>query len=44
MFVSINVIINTCEEYILTNERQILLYDVNDVIGISVGKKPEWNV
>jgi len=43
IFVSINGFTNTCEEYVLTNDRQILLYDVNDVIGMSEGKKPEWN-
>ena len=43
IFVSINGFSNTCEEYVLTNDRQILLYDVNDVIGMSEGKKPEWN-
>ena len=43
IFVSINGFSNTCEEYVLTNDRQILLYDVNDVIGMSEGNKPEWN-
>ena len=43
IFVSINGFSNTCEEYVLKNDRQILLYDVDDVIGMSEGKKPEWN-
>ncbi len=43
IFVSINGFSNTCEEYVLTNDRQILLYDVNDVIEMNEGKKPEWN-
>ena len=29
------------EEFV--KDKPILLYDVNDVIGMSEGKKPEWN-
>ena len=43
IFVSINGFTNTCEKYVQTLDRQILLYDVNDVIGMSEGKKLEWN-
>ncbi len=43
IFVSINGFTNTCEKYVQTLDRQILLYDVNDVIGMSEGRKPEWN-
>ena len=43
IFVSINIFKNTCEKYVQTLDRQILLYDVNDVIGMSEGSKPELN-
>ncbi len=41
IFVSIHGFSNTCEEFV--KDKPILLYDVNDVIGMSEGKKPEWN-
>jgi hypothetical protein len=43
IFVSINGFTNTCEKFVQTSDRQILLYDVNDVIGMSEGNKPKWN-
>jgi restriction endonuclease Mrr len=43
IFVSINGFTHTCEKFVQTSDRQILLYDVNDVIGMSEGRKPEWN-
>ena len=43
IFVSINGFTNTCEKYVQTLDRQILLYNVNDVIGMSEGNRPEWN-
>ena len=41
IFVSINGYTDTCEEFV--KDKPILLYDVDDVIGMSEGKKPEWN-
>ena len=41
IFVSIHGFTNTCEEWV--EDKPILLYDVNDVIGMSEGNKPEWN-
>ena len=41
IFVSIHGFTNTCEEFV--KDKPILLYDVDDVIGMSEGKKPEWN-
>ena len=41
IFVSIHGFTSTCEEFV--EDKPILLYDVNDVIGMSEGKKPEWN-
>jgi restriction endonuclease Mrr len=41
IFVSIHGFSNTCEEFV--KDKPILLYDVDDVIGMSEGKKPEWN-
>jgi restriction endonuclease Mrr len=41
IFISIHGFTNTCEEFI--KDKPILLYDVDDVIGMSEGKKPEWN-
>ena len=38
IFVSINGFTHTCEKFVQTSDRQILLYDVNDVIGMS-----EWD-
>ena len=43
IFVSINGFTNTCEEYVLTSDRQIKLFDIDDVIKMSEGEKPEWN-
>ena len=40
IFVRIHGFSNTCEEWV--KDKPILLYDVNDVIGMSEGKKPEW--
>ena len=41
IFVSIHGFTRTCKDFI--KDKPILLYDVNDVIGMSEGKKPEWN-
>ena len=41
IFVSIHGFSNTCEEFV--KDKPILLYDVDDVIRMSEGKKPEWN-
>ena len=41
LIVSIHGFTSTCEEFV--EDKPILLYDVNDVIGMSEGKKPEWN-
>ena len=38
IFVSIHGFTSTCEEFV--EDKPILLYDVNDVIGMSEGKKP----
>ena len=43
IFVSINGFTHTCEEYVLTSDRQIKLFDIDDVIKMSEGEKPEWN-
>ena len=43
IFVSINGFTHTCEKFVQTSDRQIKLFDVDDVIGMSEGKKPEWN-
>ena len=40
IFVSINGFSNTCEKFV--KDKPILLYDVDDVIGMSEAKKPEW--
>ena len=40
IFVSIHGFSNTCEEFV--KDKPIILYDVDDVIGMSEGKKPEW--
>ena len=41
IFVSIHGFSNTCEEFV--KDKPILLYYLDDVIGMSEGKKPEWN-
>ena len=41
IFVSINGFSNTCEEFV--KDKPILLYDVDDVVRMMEGKKPEWN-
>jgi hypothetical protein len=41
IFVSIHGFTRTCKDFI--KDKPILLYDVDDVIGMSEGKKPEWN-
>jgi len=41
IFVSIHGFTRTCKDFI--KDKPILLYDVNDVIEMSEGKKPEWN-
>ena len=41
IFVSIHGFSNNCEEFV--KDKPILLYDVDDVIRMSEGKKPEWN-
>ncbi len=40
IFVSINGFTVVCEEFV--KDKPNLLYDVDDVIGMSEGKKPEW--
>ena len=42
IFVSINGFTHTCEEYVLTSDRQIKLFDIDDVIKMSEGEKPKW--
>ena len=41
IFVSIHGFSNTCEEWV--KDKPILLYDVDDVVRMMEGKKPEWN-
>jgi len=41
IFVSIHGFSNTCEEFV--KDKPILLYDVDDVVRMMEGKKPEWN-
>ena len=43
IFVSINGFTHTCEKFVQTSDRQIKLFDIDDVIEMSEGKKPEWN-
>ena len=43
IFVSIHGFSNTCEEFVKLEDKPILLYDVNHVVRMSEGKKPEWN-
>ena len=40
IFVSIHGFSNTCEEWV--KDKPILLYDVDDVVRMNEGKKPEW--
>ena len=40
IFVSIHGFSENCKEFV--KDKPILLYDVDDVIGMSEGKKPEW--
>ena len=40
IFVSIHGFSNTCEEFV--KDKPILLYDVDDVVRMMEGKKPEW--
>ena len=41
IFISIHGFTNTCEEFV--EDKPILLYDVDDVVRMMEGKKPEWN-
>lgn len=41
IFVSIHGFSNNCREFV--RDKPILLFDVNDVIEMNEGKKPEWN-
>ena len=41
IFVSIHGFSNTCEEFV--KDKPILLYDVDDVVRMMEGKKPDWN-
>ena len=41
IFVSIHGFSNNCEEFV--KDKPILLYDVDDVVRMMEGKKPEWN-
>ena len=41
IFVSIHGFSENCKEFV--KDKPIILYDVEDVIGMSEGKKPEWN-
>ena len=43
IFVSIHGFSNTCEEFVKLEDKPILLYDVDDVVRMMEGKKPEWN-
>jgi hypothetical protein len=43
IFVSINGFTHTCEKFVQTSDRQIKLFDIDDVIEMSEGNKPEWN-
>ena len=43
IFVSIHGFSNTCEEWVKLEDKPILLYDVDDVVRMMEGKKPEWN-
>jgi restriction endonuclease Mrr len=40
IFVSLHGFTKHCEKFV--KDKPILLYDVDDVIGMSEGKKPEW--
>jgi predicted Mrr-cat superfamily restriction endonuclease len=40
IFVSIHGFAKTCKEFV--KDKPILLYDVDDVVRMSEGKKPEW--
>ena len=40
IFVSIHGFSENCKEFV--KDKPIILYDVDDVIGMSEGKKPEW--
>ena len=40
IFVSIHGFSENCKEFV--KDKPILLYDLDDVIGMSEGKKPEW--
>ena len=42
IFVSIHGFSNTCEEFVKQEDKPILLYDVDDVVRMMEGKKPEW--
>ena len=42
IFVSIHGFSNTCEEFVKLEDKPILLYDVDDVVRMMEGKKPEW--
>ena len=41
IFISIHGFSENCKEFV--KDKPIILYDVDDVIGMSEGKKPEWN-
>ena len=41
IFVSIHGFSNNCREFV--RDKPILLYDVDDVVRMMEGKKPEWN-
>ena len=41
IFISIHGFSENCKEFV--KDKPILLYDLDDVIGMSEGKKPEWN-
>ena len=40
IFVSINGFTDACEKFV--KDKPILLYDVNEMIGMSEGEEPEW--
>ena len=42
LFVSIHGFTKGCEKFVDQDKKPILLYDVNNVIEMSNGKKPKW--
>ena len=42
IFLSINRLTYTSEKFVFTSDRQIKLFDIDDVIKMSKSKKPKW--